>query len=111
MAIIPFPVVGNWRITTVFNDTVDDPNYDHATITINPDGTFLVLEDGTPITGRWVQIAGMLMFKVLNIDSEPDTSINLVYCGNWSGTTINGIVSNCSGFDYWNGVFTMHLIL
>jgi hypothetical protein len=82
-------VPGNW---TLFFDWGCDGSYSKVAMTVNADGTFAL--GGS--SGKWVQIAGMFMFKF--------NSSETTYAGNLSSKSITGISTTFSGL---NGCFYM----
>ena len=83
-------VPGNW---TLFYDWDCDGSYSSTTMTVNDDGTFTV---GEGFSGKWVQIAGMFMFKFNGLDTT--------YAGNLASKSITGTSTTFSGL---NGCFYM----
>jgi hypothetical protein len=83
-------VPGNW---TLFYDWSCDGSYSKTTMTVNGNGTFTL---GEGSSGKWVQIAGMFMFKFNGLDTT--------YAGNLASKSITGISTTFSGL---NGCFYM----
>jgi len=83
-------VPGNW---TLFYDWNCDGTYSRTTMTVNADGTWTNAES---YSGRWVQVAGMFVFKFNGLDTT--------YSGNLASKSITGISTTFSGL---NGCFYM----
>jgi len=83
-------VPGNW---TLFYDWGCDGSYSKTTMTLNNNGTWT---NGEGYAGKWVHIAGMLMFTFDNSDTT--------YAGNLASKSVTGIETTFAGL---NGCFYM----